>query len=360
MNGVGLVVHHLAARVGHLEHRGVAVPDQVHLGPVDRQRAVDLQVVRAHRPAGLRGVAELRVERGRLPALRPGGDVAGVEPVQRDRERAEVGGGDEPAGIELIQRALGVGERGPLHEQPVGLVAEQPAQRDRDQHPEQGQVEQQVTDLPQVALLGRQPVLAGVVGPAEPEAVAGQDRRGHLGRLGRGQRGGVLGRSRQPGQVARRARRERPGRAGQPERPGYHAAHQGGEQQQVDGGEPGRGEDVEQPEVVQQRRECRVRRVVLLHAGRVRAFLRQHGSRHAAQGEQEEQDQRDPHRGELPPAPLQPVGEPERAARAVRASRPAVVLLGRRLERVRLRRTHIGHELPAVFPVTLARMSVSS
>jgi len=68
------------------------VPDQVHLGPVDRQRAVDRQLVGERRPAGVRGVADLRVERDRLAALGPGGDVAGVEPVQRDRERAEAGG----------------------------------------------------------------------------------------------------------------------------------------------------------------------------------------------------------------------------------------------------------------------------
>ena len=180
--------------------------------------------------------------------------------------------------------------------------------------------------------------------------MAGQDRGGHLDRLNRGQRGAVLGRARQPGQVARRSRRERPGRASQPERAGHHAAHQGGEQQQVDGGEPGGGEDVEQPEVVQQRRERRVRGVVLLHASRVRAFLRQHGSRHAAQSEQEEQHQRDPHRGELPPAPLQPVGEAEPAAGTVAARCLAVVLLGCRFERVGLRRTHIGHGLPRRLP----------
>ena len=39
---------------------------------------------------------------------------------------------------------------------------------------------------------------------------------------------------------------------------------------------------------------------------------------------------------------------------------PAIILLGRRLERVGLRRTHIGHGLPAALPVTLARMPVSS
>src|SRR6202041_3037602 len=110
-----------------------------------------------------------------------------------------------------------------------------------------------------------------------------------------------------------------------------------------------------QTQVVQQRREGRVRGVVLLDTAGVAALLRQHGARHAAQGEQEQQDQRDPHRGGLPPAPLEPVGEPERAARRVPVAGPGLVRLGRRLERVRLRRTHIGHER-----TTWARMSVSS
>src|ERR1700677_2365980 len=101
------------------------MPDQVHLCPVNRQWAVDLQVVGPDRPARLRGVAELGIECLGLPALLASGDVSGVELVQRDAEWAEVGGGDEPAGMKLIQRALSIGKGGPLHQQPVSLVAEQ-------------------------------------------------------------------------------------------------------------------------------------------------------------------------------------------------------------------------------------------
>ena len=158
------VVHHLPAGVGDPELRRVPVTDQVYLRPVDRQRAVDLQLARAGRAARLLGVADLRVERGRLAALLAGGDVAGVELVQRDRERAEIGGGDEPARVELIKRARGVGERLALHQQPVGLVTEQPAERDRHQHAEQRQVEEQVARFPEVALLRRDPVAARAIG----------------------------------------------------------------------------------------------------------------------------------------------------------------------------------------------------
>ena len=100
---------------------------------------------------------------------------------------------------------------------------------------------------------------------------------------------------------------------------------------------------------------------VLLHAGRVGPLLRQHRPGHAAQGQQEQQDQRDPHGGELPPGPLQPVSEPERAAaRRCRTRARLVVRFGRRVERVCFRRTHIGHQLAPAFAVTFARIAVSS
>ena len=178
--------------------------------------------------------------------------------------------------------------------------------------------------------------------------MTGQHPGRHLDRVGGRQGGGVLGGPGQPGQVARRPRRQRAGRAGQPEGARHHAADQGGEQQQVDGGEPGRAEDVEEPEVVQPGRQGRMGGVVLLHASRIVALLRQHRPGHAAQGQQEQQDQRDPHGGELAPRPLQPVGEPERTAtRRCPARARLVVRFGGRVERICLRRAHIGHRLTA-------------
>ena len=343
----GLLVHHVTAGVGDRELRRVPVPDEVHLRAVHRQRTVDVQVKGASRAARMLGVRDPRVERRRLAALLAGGYVAGVEPVQRHRERAQVGGGDEPARVPLVERADGVGEALALHQQPVRLVTEQPAERHRHQHSEQGQVEEQVARLAQVPLLGRDPVLraVGVVRAPEPEPAAGQHPRRHLDRLLRRQRGGVLGGPGQPGQVTRGPRRQRPRRAGQPEGTRHHAADEGGEQQQVDGGEPGRGEDVEEPEPVQPRREVRMRRVVLLDAGRVAALLRQHRSGHAGQGQQEQQDQRDPHRRELPPRPFQPVGGTERGPGRGRAGARMVVRFGRRVEGICFRCAHIGHRL---------------
>ncbi len=65
----------------------------------------------------------------------------------------------------------------------------------------------------------------------------------------------------------------------------------------------------------------------------------------------ERDDQRDPHRGELPPHPFQPVGEPERtAARRRRARAGLVVRFGRGVERICLWRTHICHRLTTAIP----------
>ena len=216
---------------------------------------------------------------------------------------------DQPSRVELGQLGGAVGERLPLDDQLVGLVAEQPAERDREQHAEQRQVEEQVADLAQVPLLGRQPV-AGVPGGGapEPEALPAEHRGGRVDGRVRRQRRRIGHRLRQPRQVPRRPRRRRPRGSDQLERPRHDAPDQRGEEQDVDRREPGRREHVEQPEAVQPRREGRVRREVLRHRRRVAALLRQDRAGHRAEREQEEQDERGPHRGELPPRPAPPAG----------------------------------------------------
>ena len=103
----------------------------------------------------------------------------------------------------------------PLDDQLVGLVAEQPAERDREQHAEQRQVEEQVADLAQVALLGRDPV-AGVAGggPPQPEPLPAEDRGGRVDRRLRRQRGRVASPSAAaaPGSSARAAAASAPSR----------------------------------------------------------------------------------------------------------------------------------------------------
>ena len=272
-------------------------------------------------PARRGRVAHVGVEPGRLPDRRARVDVVGGELVQRERERRQVGPADQPSGVELGQLRGGVAERLPLGDQLVGLVAEQPAERDREQHAEQRQVEEQVADLAQVPLLGRQPVAGVARGrPPEPEALPAEHRGGRVDGRVRRQRRRVRRRLRQPRQVPRRPRRRRPGRADQLERPRHDAPDQRGEEQDVDRREPGRGEHVEQPEAVQPRRERRVGREVLRHRRRVAALLRQDRAGHRAQREQEEQDERGPHGGELPPRPAPPAGPGRRRPRGPAAA----------------------------------------
>ena len=167
-------------------------------------------------------------------------------------------------------------------------------------------MEQQVAEFPPVALFRRHPAVAG----AQPE-LAPPQHRGRRGQRGRGVLPGLVPyRLRHPGHVARRGRRQRPGRAGQPVGPGHHAAGQRQEQQQVDGREPGRREHVEQGQPGQPRGQPGMRGVVLLHGRRVDALLRQQRPGHAGHGQQEQQDQRGAHRGQLAPAPAQPAQHP--------------------------------------------------
>ena len=208
----------------------------------------------------------------------------------------------------------GVRERVAHHQEPVRLVAEHPAHADRGEQRQQRQVEQQVPGFPQVALFRRYPAVAG----AQPEPLGRQHRRRGRERLVRGERGLVTCRERQPGQVGRRRRRLLPRRPGQPERARDHASRERGEQQQVDRGEPGRGEDVEQRQPGQQRRQRRVSGVILLHRLRVDPLLRQHRPGHAAQREQEQEHQRGPHGGQLEPGPPRPVPDAKRGRRGTR------------------------------------------
>src|SRR5262249_25755988 len=108
----------------------VAVPDQVHLGRVDVKRVVYLQVEGVRGVARRRRVRDAGVERGGLAARLARLQVARREGVQRDAERGEIRPGNQPAGMELVERGPGVAEPRSLDEQLVRLEAEQPAQRD--------------------------------------------------------------------------------------------------------------------------------------------------------------------------------------------------------------------------------------
>ena len=125
----------------------------------------------------------------------------------------------------------------------------------------------------------------------------------------------------QPGQAARGARRAAAQLAD--ELPGARddAADERDEQQDVDRGEPHRAVDVEQAElVVERRRAWCARSLKSATFSVVDAGLRDQRAGDRAERQQEQQDQRDPHRGELPPEPAGPADRRRGAGRAAAAS----------------------------------------
>ena len=89
------------------------------------------------------------------------------------------------------------------------------------------------------------------------------------------------------------------------------AADERGEEQHVDGCEPRRAVDVEEPGLVQELTPPAVGLHELCGLDRLAGSLRQDRARDGAHREHEQQDQRDAHRGDLPPAPSQPALEAE-------------------------------------------------
>jgi hypothetical protein len=96
---------------------------------------------------------------------------------------------------------------------------------------------------------------------------------------------------RQAGQVARHRHRLGAQAADVLERARDEAADQRDEQQQVDRREPGGREDVEEPEVVEDRPERGVLGEVVGDGVGARGALGQHGAGERGHGEQEQQDQ---------------------------------------------------------------------
>ena len=129
----------------------------------------------------------------------------------------------------------------------------------------------------------------------------------------------------QPAQVARSGGRVGPVAAPVDEQPRHDAADQRHHQQQVDRGEPRRVVDPEQPEPVVDRRQVRVGRLPVLGLERVDPVLRDHRAGDRAERQQEQQDERRPHRGQLAPGPA------HQLPRGQLARPPVVVAVAARL-----------------------------
>ena len=124
---------------------------------------------------------------------------------------------------------------------------------------------------------------------------------------------GLRGRVREPGEVARRGDRRGAQAAHLLDRARHQAADQRDHQQQVDRREPGRGEDVEELQPVEQRGERRVVGEVLGDEALVQGALRQQRPGQGGDGEQEQQHERGAHARQ--PAPGVAQQRPGRARR---------------------------------------------
>ena len=145
--------HHSAARIFHRDDRCVPVAQQVNLRATDLQGRVHLEHLLG--PAARRGARrDLGVERLGLPGAALEG-VGGRELVEPQLERFERVLVCEAARAERVVVGERVGERFPRHEDALAGVAEAAEDADREQHPDERDVEDQVAGLAQIAALGR-------------------------------------------------------------------------------------------------------------------------------------------------------------------------------------------------------------
>src|SRR5690606_23497536 len=144
--------------------------------------------------------------------------------------------------------------------------------------------------------------------PPASRPQGGPQGGGHLGRRrGGGSGTGVVG---QPRQAPRRVDRGAAHRPDVVDQAGNDAAEQGHEQQQVDGGEPGRRVDVEPAQPVHHRRQSRVVAEPGVDVLRVDPPLGEDGAGHGRERQQEQQHQRGAHAGQLAPRVAQPGHQP--------------------------------------------------
>ena len=296
----------------HRDPRRETVPDEVDPVALDAQRVVDLDPVVAGCPVPALGVGDVGGEGARFA----GGQVARGERVQRvDAERGDLTVLLEPAGAPGVELRDDVAETLALDDDHGPAVPPQSSDGDREQRGEQADMEQQVAALAAVALLGRHRARARLLVGAHDAPPAPAERTGHLfgGDVPLDRERRRLG---QAGEVARCGKRLGPDRPEVQADPRDQAADEGDGEQQVDGREPRRTEHVEEAEPAEPRGQGPVAGVVLADLGRVERALGQQRSRHRGNGEQEQQDQRRPHRRQ--PAPsladqaIRPGGPPRR------------------------------------------------
>ena len=319
----GVAVDDVAVGVPHRDGRCVSVAEQVDLVAGDVERMVDAHgiltrlAVLTHRDVG-REVP--RLAGGRRAVLL----VGHIERVERHGVRAEGVVADEAPAVHRLVVQQCVDEGLPLDDHALSGVREATADTDRDQHPDERDVKDEVAGLaPITALRGdrvRASGLRGGVVPLDaiPEGLqlflSDVDRTGCLG-LGilrlLGERTSGLAVILQPRQPRRRPRRACTQRLEVMLDARDDAPDEGDEQQQVDRGEPRRQVHVEHVHRVEHGEQIGVVGLPLGHAVGVGHPLREDRAGDRCDGEHEQQDDRRAHRGELTPPPAQPADDSE-------------------------------------------------
>ena len=183
------------------------------------------------------------------------------------------------------------------------LVVEEPAQAGGEDHPHDAEVEHQVEELTDITLLrgdrpGTGAVLLGGEGVGPPALEQAQGVGFHLVDRLVDHPGAVVLQTRE---VTRGADHRGFHRLVVLDGPRQDAADQGDQQQDVDGGEPRGGEDVEKLQAVIDLREAPVVLDVFDHVGFVEGPLWQQGARDGRDGQQEQQRQGGTHAGQPVP-----------------------------------------------------------
>lgn len=153
--------------------------DEVDLGVPDLQRLVHLDDGVLLLAVGALGVRHLGLVGARSAAVGAGALVGAGELLDVEAERLQVVVGEEVAGLEVVVLGERVGEAVALDDDLVALGLEELAPGERDQHDDQREMERQVAELAQVALLSGD----GVPGHVGAEAALLQQREGGLADL---------------------------------------------------------------------------------------------------------------------------------------------------------------------------------
>src|SRR4029450_1028202 len=146
----GLSEDHLAVGVANADDRRVSARAEEDLRSPDLQRMVHPNLAGLCRRIGILLVRHLADEPGRCRGRQI---VVRDEPIKPERERWQRRCVEQPPGVEAVELRDRVGEALPFDDEHAGSVAKQLAHCEGDEQQNQGDMEKQVAQLAEAALL---------------------------------------------------------------------------------------------------------------------------------------------------------------------------------------------------------------